>query len=765
VQNDVQDLTEYLARPRLISAGALPLSNRGTVYTNYFNYSDLLVYFPNLANRTQGVFGIRADLHFKLQVASTPFQQGVISLAFQHLGFGINAGALRTNRSERATNLPHVRMDISETTMVEFQVPYLAPHEFWTKSDTNYGNEVIGAVAINMLLPIYALAGLTAPTYKLFLSLVNVKLYAADNYADTVITPQSGKVVGAMLTEARESHLISGALGSGAKIARFIGRHIPAVSSYSSTASWFLDSAAGLAKYFGFSKHQIQDPFVRVNNLVTANEHNSDRPTAITVLTPMGDNYCPHTPEFIGTEVDEMSLEYLLTQYTQICIASLTTSNIQNDVIYACNVGPSTMWFRTPSTFPFGNFKSPVLVGAVSGFIPSGIMWWTSFFRQWRGGFTFRFTFGKTKFHAGRVLFNFNPGLEQSETVARTTVLGPEINAAGPQAFGYSAIFDLKDSNVFEFSVPYVNNLPYMTFGGILGGLSMTVLDPLLAPSTVTTSVPIMVEVKAMPGFEVSLFSGVNYFPNQNAVVLQSGKIVHTMADDVCQHTVGERLYSIKQLITIPHWNVSSTTSTVNLVLQNVPPPWWSYPLIPGTTPTSATLSVYDGSKTSGAMAQCFVFARGGTDYHVYTDTIEGVMLYAGYTGSKGLTYNGDAFKLTPSFATHSGNTTAFASRGDPLHVRVPFNSSAKRAYTQYGVDVNSVFSLTSNNATSNYYFRTAAPFFAARFTKAQVVGMACGMSAADDAALGLYIGPPICQLLDPTSITAKDPDMPLPFT
>jgi hypothetical protein len=103
-------------------------------------------------------------------------------------------------------------------------------------------------------------------------------------------------------------------------------------------------------------------------------------------------------------------------------------------------------------------------------------------FRYWRGGIKFRFTFAKTKFHGGRVMVAFVPATYDTATnaVLSNPVPAPETTGGLVQPFQQSAIFDLKDSNTFEFHVPYISARPWLSTFGTVGGVTMLVMDRLV---------------------------------------------------------------------------------------------------------------------------------------------------------------------------------------------------------------------------------------------------------------------------------------------
>lgn len=750
-QEDVQNLTDYFKRPRLISRGALALSSIASQGQWDMTYASILSYFPQAAFRLSGVYGVKATLCFRLQVASTPFHQGLLALNWQYSCSSSFIGtAKRANYPGLCTNLPHVRLDLSESTMCELKVPYMSWREFWSTDAV----VAYGLLALHSILPIAPVVGINAPTYELYMHWEDIEFYAADSISFSTITPQSGKMVkrarGVEAKEADDAHLLSDSLSHGARIARFVTKNIPSLAAFSTPTAWALDTASGVARFFGFSKPQLQEPPVRMVMGVTGGEQNVDLPSTTQMLGLMASNTLGFSSEFSHSDVDEMALEYVLGQYSQICAGNFAVTDAAGAALYGASVSPCAFWYRQPAAAPFGNFRQPAAIGGTdttNAFLPSHAFWWASLFRYWRGGFRFRISFAKTKHHGGRVLVTYNPG--ESSGGAWTTVEGPEVSGSLTQPFGYSAIFDLRDTNVLEFDVPYTSGFPYQYFGNRIGSLSMVVLDPLQAPSVVAQVVPFLVEVKCLPGFELADYSGMTWYPHLSVptIKLQSGKLIDVISDDANQLTVGESIKSAKQLIMSPVM-VDSAVPVTNTTIQGVP--WWFYSLMTNTTPIPPGFDYSGFTHAPGAIASCYSFARGSTDYHIYPHRADNIAFVARHTASRIVVRNAAATVNTPSvlYGTRSATPGVVATAGAPLHVRFPAFSPAVRLPTYIGGINRYRFAFTNNAGVNSYADANPGiladyPTFTAINSSGTGSYATTSFCAGDDAALGMYIGPP----------------------
>lgn len=767
-QGEFQDLKEYFRRPRLVLGGSVSTGSRiNTVMEQVDLVKLFTTYFPAGLTRLEGVEGVRFKIVFTLQVATTPYHQGVLCLNWQYNG-AQSGGRLRAYCSESSTALPHVRLDLSSQTMVQLAIPFLAQTEYIDLADTA---KIYGTLGLNNIIAIAAVASVAVPSYKIYVHLEELDLIGAAPRATTVVNLQSGKKLTPI---AEENFNAAKPFSSGLSVASaalsWIAVRIPAISSLAGPAAFVTGAAAGIAKYFGYSKPQILEPMMRVVNLSTAGEQNVDQPSATTLVGPISENALKVGVGFSLSDVDEMSLAYVTGQFSQINYGLMQTSDAAGTVLYATNVSPSYFWFRAGSIAPYCNVDAPryANTATVNSFYPSSVFFASSVFRYWRGGFKFRFTFGKTKYHGGRVMVSFVPNAVSSTgqpTDTYTTARGPEVVGVLAQPFGYSAIFDLRDSNVFEFEVPYVTNLPLTEFLRNTGSLTMTVIDPLQATTSVAAYTNFLVEVKAMSDYRLimpttPLYPPIDIFASSH-VRKQSGKMLSTMNINTLEYTAGEDITSIKQLIMMPKaFNcgtvASNTRDTVSI------PPWWFGQSLPDTVP-AATVHPYWSMSWGGYFSQAYMYVRGGTDVHAYPTNA-----YAGGCAAS-LSYDSKTSNATrvplgsPTNPSDVNKARVLTNNNNPLHCRLP----AYQALCRLPVDVLGSGSWVPifGNASANPSLTavTTVPLNVIKFTLASFsTGNSTAyvqVSAADDAMLTHYIGPPFLALVTSSASTYYDPD------
>jgi hypothetical protein len=786
-QVDLQDLKAYFQRPRLISRGALPSAVRTNILRSDLSIANLPTFFPQWTQRLSGVYGIRFKACYRLQVAATAFHQGVLALSFQYGTNSVGPDVFsRSSFSGACTNLPHVRMDLSELTMVEFSVPFLYANEFIPVSGgDNYGGTV-GHLGLNWILPFVSVVGLNLPTYELYIWLEDIELFGADNASSTNIVLQSPAIVeqapSVVAKELRSSRLISSGLDTVSKVSAFVAKHVPVLSSIAGPTAWAADIAAGVARYFGFSKPLLQDPVQTHVRISSVGEGHVDVPYNGLAVGPFQSNTLAFDGVTGATDVDEMALSFVTHQFSQICVGTVNITNAHGDVIYASPVSPSVFWFREPFARPYCNIIYPRNSTSVTGipagntFLPSTLMNVCSCFRLWRGDVVYRITFAKTKFHGGRYMVSFNPKtyFATSTSAATPNVDGPEVAGGLVQPYGHSQIMDLKDGNVFEFVVPYASEQPYVTFTSAIGSISIVCLDPLQASSSVTNNLSFMIEVAGGENFELADYAGNMFVASHVGTIYQqagditsstSSALVASATTSASQHTIGERFTSLKQLIMIPCYNVGTVAAST--VTNTFVPPWWYYPggaqlsAFPLATPINVATAFVGCGYTPGFLASMYAFARGSTDLHVYPAgsstgsrmllTVEQLPAESGYGNFTRTDYQGRT--------NTSAAPKVVAIDGAPLHVRLPAFQTIVRVPTHFFND--NLFT----RALGNSSFSLALPELGhvgrlvAQNVSATASLTVTSSHAGDDATMSCFLGPEPIVIPNAASVNPVFPD------
>jgi len=760
-----------------------------------------MTFFPGSNNRLLGAYAMRATVVFTLQVAATPFHQGVVVLSSQYRD-SANATFSRNNAFYACTNVNHVRCDINNTTMVQLKIPYLSEEEA----------QVIGGaggtissnpwffMSVVQMLPTPLPSSILAARLQLFMHLEDIEFFGAIPQVTSTLTPQSG-IKAAEVEEA--AYPLSSSVKAAAKSLTLASRAIPLLSPILSTPTWFLQCAGNALRSFGFSKPIVRDPITRHVRFSSVGEHNVDVASGCFSLAPTSTNSLATDAVLGTTDVDEMSLEYVLSQWGQVMYGTITTAQGSGQTIYYNQLSPLAQWYRNTlgtaaaATVP-ANYQAPLTATATTNaFFPSSLMAVSQMFRLYRGGFQFRVTFAKTKFHGGRVLFTYNP------LAGSTTLFAPTAGAQA-QTTGESVIFDLRDSNVFEFECPFVETVPALGLANNFGSFTMTLVNQLVSTSTVSSSVDFLVEVRASPGFNLAVPAGFQWpsvstgatigpivgigltstnlflapasrdeveadsqlFTDYDTFEAQSGTTVttatmvpETFTRKDTKYTFGEDILSLKQLIMMPKLTNCGVVPANGGDYVGVPP-WWYNNMSSARLVPSPNTFLPESFGTPGNIAQWYAFVNGGTETHFYTPGRPANTCMAQWNGQN---YNGlnntNTFLQTPA----SNVSRVLAVDDQPLHFVVPPYQRVRRMRPAWIAGVNWVPKFGDANRFPTFIPNNNGPSTMAkiRVFNNSVDTLAGWMTrcAADDARCAVYQGPLPMALPGASVVGIYDPD------
>lgn len=464
-----ENIITFLERPTLITSGAFSVTDSGNLWTgDVFKTLVTGTKAPKLA----GVYGIKADLRLVLQVNAVRFQTGRYILAFIPSG-GLpvtDVGYLASAKTHATTltnitQLPHVEIDIATQTHVELVVPWDCVYPYFVNLSTYPVG--IGNFILRPYVALSAASGDTTCGYTLFAAFKNISLIGA-----TVTQASFGE------KEQRKAGIgpVESALTKIGKASSILGE-IPILGPGASTVSWTASILARAAHVFGWSKPAdisvaktvVSRPFRFLNNV--------DGEAVSEVLGGMSTNRVVSHPRLGGTKADEMSFDYVKSVYAYHTSFSWSASSPAATILLSLNTGPNN--FQTA----LGN-----------GTIMTPVCFMVQNFQYWRGALKFRIKLVKNEFYSGRLVVWFQPNYHA--TSIHTTLDQNE--------FLERVILDIRECCEAEFIVPYI--APEMYTGSTLstGTFGVTVLDSLVAPSTVPSTITVLVEVAGGDDFQVS---------------------------------------------------------------------------------------------------------------------------------------------------------------------------------------------------------------------------------------------------------------------
>lgn len=711
----MHDVKAYLARPYRFQSGVYNYVTPGLAFATTILSST----FPDLIGRCKGAYGIRATIVYRFQIAATPFQAGVVRVVWQPQTVANGLTPPRDLTRTAVSQLPGVNLDICEQTSVILRVPFVSSWNYYPILGDNGATRefyattpyVWGTISVFSYLPLTLASGATNPTYATFIHLEDVELVGAVCTGLTSVIPQAGN------EQRMIDKPVSVMLAAASRVVALYGGYVPLISSYSTTTSWMLRMGAKLASSFGWSKPLDVSTIQRVTPTFNTYQMNSDGFDVSYNLGVFSDNEVAALPGFAGTNLDEMSFDYILSVPTCICAGNFTTTDTVDQTKYALAVCPGSCWFNTNSG---GAMNGPVTpspsIASPLAILPSPLFFLGNTHSYWQGVIRVTVRIAKTKFHTGRVLLAFNPCV---------TAVGNPGACFVPTSYRdlqfKSLIWDLRESNVITFDVPYVSPYSYNLIRQPTGVFTISIIDPLVAPSTVSSSVPFVIEVSALPGFQFVAPVTPYLCPaplSGTTIYSQSGDTIYndvSVSDPMT--CAGERVISIKQLISRSCVDFQTNTGETTAA------PFFSYdyPIWTGT----ANLNL--GAGSTNPLSFCryfstmFAYARGSTAHDAMNVNQVG-LIFSRFVGS--LQFNDIVEGLDVNYCSNS-----IVVEKDALHIHVPFYSPNSRVAT--------------NTAGIWPFTAGIAPTSGASFGTAGGAKITVCTRAADDAQLGYFLGVP----------------------
>ena len=276
---------------------------------------------------------------------------------------------------------------------------------------------------------------------------------------------------------------------------------VPFLSSVAGPISWASDFLSNAAYSFGWSKPRVNTEMNRQNRFPHAYIATHDQSDDAQPLALSSQNRVGVLPGFASTDIDELDIDYLksIPSYIDTVQWPLTATS------------STLLWKRDLSPYH--------LMGQPQDSMDqhTTVSFFSTLFSRYSGGFRFHIKIVKTEFHAGRLLFAFNP--VESSIFNDTNVKFEDT------ALIHKTILDVREKSEFIIEVPYVSILPWRNchrnadqpntnnFDASYGSVSLFVLDELVAPETVVNTVDVLIEVSGADDLRFSVPIGAGYAP------------------------------------------------------------------------------------------------------------------------------------------------------------------------------------------------------------------------------------------------------------
>jgi hypothetical protein len=644
------------------------------------------------------------------------FQQGRYILGWCPLGGGYNSvdhvfkTAYYNSRFinlTTITQLPHVELDLAKQTSVTLKIPYssIFPMLEWS-SNAALPSAYLGDVFVFPYSALTPGSGGTSCAFTLWASLQNVTIGSASANQSGDMSTREAKAYGV--------GPISNVFGRISKASAILGP-IPIVGEWARNVSWLSNLVAGSAAALGWSKPLNQEAPNRVSRTVNPYAANYDNTST---AKPLGlssvNSVIPHNG-VASTNADEMSFDFIKQQYAYLERFNWSVSDpIQmpvytKDVTYVQYTAASKGRTYIPYSFIAQNFTKV------------------------RGGVRMRFKIVKTEFQRGRLLVTWSPGKSGfTYSYARSEYV-------------FREIVDISTTSEFEVCLPYLLPYPWVDPTTIIGTFKIFVENTLVAPTSVSNSVTILVEMAGLPDVEYANPTAWNaepYLPSTSQMAdayvatpcIELGPNSTVKIGDLAANTVGEVVSSVRQLVKtiqlmkpIGGTNLAVGPVTTSLKLSAY---GW-YPVTQAATTTGVLQRDFFNSDSINLWMGCYTYTTGSVRMSFVPIGGSAGMLLAGARPLNGST----------SMNNPAGNYDLFAKSFSPLWIegaaeyQLPvWNATFARSVAAqiYSPTLGSYQTEPYTN-TTGLYLSTYDPSFS----------FSTWRTAGDDFHLSMYVGVP----------------------
>lgn len=737
------EIENFLGRPVLCASGVW--STTSLVGSQLQTIPLPSACFSNAAyaDKVRGFFGFRAKMVCRVQVNSQRFQQGRLLLHYLP-----QTATMSTYRRLTAlaslvtiTQQPRVDLNLNEDTEVRLEIPYVSNSLYYSLADGSFD---FGTFYLTVYSLLRTGSGATTVNYSVYCHFedVEVSFPAVSQMGVKTLKARGGSSRG----DVQDVELNNAGLGplSGG-LARVAGAgmilsEIPMLSAFTAPAAWAAGVLSRAADALGFCKPTNSAPTERRTLTSFAHMNNSNAIDNSVKMAVRSDNHVQMVPGFGGTDIDEMSFAHILGIPAYVQAVSWTTGQ---------GVGASVY-----TNFCFlGNYEVRTVSGQSLRFCPP--MGYVSNHFQWyRGSICYKIKVVKTEFHSGRLQISFFPG--------KNLAIGTASLASSQYVF--REILDLRTASEITVTMPWTALTPYYKVTDSYGIIDVRVINPLIAPDAISTTVDVVLEVFCAEDFEFacpvparlipSLYSsqcGVERFRSQTGVVsATSEQSTHVIDESTVRpeiqpslYCVGERILSIRQMV--------KRFTTMYVAASGIAPAN-SFFSVDSSVNYVPSVGLTDGYKSLSEVrtdmlsyyAACFRFVRGGTRLKIIDPSVSGAWYVNTYQGAVGSMSTAPVSFSTTSIVTNGLDqpVVVVPSLTGGIEVEMPYYNATHASHVRIvtgfagSSDVreatDSAMLLQINPAQTN----AAAP-------TSYSPAMRIYRAAADDYSLGFFIGVP----------------------
>lgn len=431
----------------------------------------------------------RYAVTLKLQSNSTAFYQGML-IGFVIPMMGESTLLTRFDNKAVQTSMNHVFVEAKESTTVEIEIPFTFMQDYYNieflESDPSFA---MAHFALKVFTPLTTVSSAT-PSVELT---IYSKVDATEFHVPAVIAPPARynatpRKKFAIAKKTQELQVKPQGLMS------FMSKSFDRILDRIKPEEIISDA---IGKFGSMDKpNNSANPLplvTRLEQYLTHGQNIENIPRL--ALYPGAMNLSDS--EHFSTTSDEMAIKSMTSKVTWYKSAAWAATDVTGTVLFKDYVGPV-----------IGAIPSSVGTSA----IPLTTLDYTSLpFSRWRGGIKYRIMVVCSGFHGGRLMFSYHPNSDQDDEA----ILDANLEARSSQ---YFAVLDLKTGrNTFELVCPYLsptswkevyNGATSIDYNNFSTGLFyVSVLNPLIAPSNVASSVRIEIFVGGADDYALNVLN------------------------------------------------------------------------------------------------------------------------------------------------------------------------------------------------------------------------------------------------------------------
>lgn len=485
---------DFLSRPMKIGQFEWSSSQSRNDQIFGFSFPSALFNQPMIAEKIAGFVYLRGDIHISLQINSQNFQAGMFQLRYFPVLSPSQLYNSQLDSMKQFSGLPGTDVNLQENSPMKIQIPFIYPNDVydilttpddWAQAYARVYSPLRAASATTVSVTVWAhfdkdTLDLSMPTSSVSPTLAKTLL---KHYTKRVAELQIGKE---QKVASKAGGPVSGIANVVSNVAS-VASGIPGLGAISGVVGTVSNIVGGLASMFGFSKPTSNQTITQIKPTFVRGMANSDFPDSASQTALITDNSLIEAKPMYRTDVDEMSLDFMVRVPHFIDAFDYNAVDPENKLIYSLEINPA----RMTSNISGANLITTTSMGLVS-----------SCFELWRGSINVTFKFSKTQFHSGRLIFVwFN-----SEIVNVPPVYQIEY------AMNPAIQLDLHDKYEIDINIPYIQSTPWLNihssdtkFKSSNGYLAVYIINKLQAAPSASSSIECVVEARAGSDFEVAI--------------------------------------------------------------------------------------------------------------------------------------------------------------------------------------------------------------------------------------------------------------------